>query len=84
MIVWYTSIEKSGTKRQKERFVMYFRHKLSYQYPDRYLFNRDDPAEKQAYLEEARELLNDCVRFGLGYPSSTDVTKAPLQWKLSV
>lgn len=68
---------------RKER-VQYTYLKLSYQYPDRYLFNRDDPAEKQAYLEEARELLNDCVRFGLGYPSSTDVTKAPLQWKMSV
>ena len=65
---------------RKER-VQYTYMKLSYQYPDRYLFNRDDPEEKKAYLEEARELLNDCVRFGLGYEASTDVTKAPIQWK---
>ena len=65
---------------RKER-VQYTYMKLSYQYPDRYLFNRNDPEEKKAYLEEARELLNDCVRFGLGYEGSTDVTKAPIQWK---
>lgn len=53
--------------------------KLTYRYPDEYLFGSDE--QKKAYMLEANMLLELCQKFNLLMGSGYDVTTPPIQWK---